>query len=128
MTDTQLHTRSRSAFLSSEDWWAVWLGLFIFALGAGRIWDADLLGWAAKFGVWMDPAKAAAANSPAFAWLGGAGAVVVTYLFVLILTTIGAWFMGGPDQTVHSRFLRSLLAYRCSQYTRQLCLSGSDAG
>ena len=94
MTDTQLHTRSRSAFLSSEDWWAVWLGLFIFALGAGRIWDANLLGWAAKFGVWMDPAKAAAANSPAFAWLGGAGAVVVTYLFVLILTTIGAWFMG----------------------------------
>ena len=94
MTDTQLHTRSRSAFLSSEDWWAVWLGLFIFALGAGRIWDANLLGWAAKFGVWMDPAKAAAANSPAFAWLGGVGAVVVTYLFVLILTTIGAWFMG----------------------------------
>ncbi len=51
MTDTSIPARSRSAFLASEDWWAVWLGLFIFALGAGRIGDVDLLGWVPKFGV-----------------------------------------------------------------------------
>ena len=94
MTDTSIPARSRSAFLASEDWWAVWLGLFIFALGAGRIGDVDLLGWVPKFGVWMDPVKAVAANSPAFSWLGGAGTVIAAYFFVLLLTTIGAWFMG----------------------------------
>lgn len=42
---------NRSGLLRSEDWWAVWLGLFIVVLGAGQIWHIDLLGWAAKFGV-----------------------------------------------------------------------------
>ena len=44
---------NRSGLLRSEDWWAVWLGLFIVVLGAGQIWHVDLLGWAAKFGVWI---------------------------------------------------------------------------
>lgn len=84
----------RSSLLKSEDWWAVWLGLFIFALGAGKIWGLDLLGWVAKFGVWIDPSSAVAANSKGFSWLGGAGAVIATYLFTLIVTSVGAYFMG----------------------------------
>lgn len=85
---------SRSGLLRSEDWWAVWLGLFISLLGAARIWDTDLLGWAVKFGVWLDPAAAAAANSKAFSWLGGIGSSIATYLFLLVITTAGAYFMG----------------------------------
>lgn len=34
---TETTTIHRSSLLQSEDWWAVWLGLFIFALGAGKI-------------------------------------------------------------------------------------------
>lgn len=93
MTESIRQQERRSPFLASEDWWAVWLGLFIFVLGAGRIWDLDLLGWAAKFGVWITPTKAAAANSQAFAWLGEAGTLIVTYVFLLVLTTAGAYFM-----------------------------------
>ncbi len=91
---TETTTIHRSSLLQSEDWWAVWLGLFIFALGAGKIWGLDLLGWVTSFGVWIDPAKAIAANSKSFAWLGGAGSVIATYLFTLIVTSIGAYFMG----------------------------------
>lgn len=89
-TETTIH---RSSLLQSEDWWAVWLGLFIFALGAGKIWNLDILGWVTSFGVWIDPSKAVAANSKSFAWLGGVGSVIATYLFTLIITSIGAYFM-----------------------------------
>lgn len=90
---TETTTIHRSSLLQSEDWWAVWLGLFIFALGAGKIWNLDILGWVTSFGVWIDPSKAVAANSKSFAWLGGAGSVIATYLFTLIITSIGAYFM-----------------------------------
>lgn len=52
-----------TGLLGSEDWWAVWLGLFITLLGLGKIWGFDLLGWAATFGVWIDPAKAVGTGS-----------------------------------------------------------------
>lgn len=35
----------KKGFLKNEDWWAVWLGLLIFSLGAGQIAGVDLLGW-----------------------------------------------------------------------------------
>lgn len=89
-TETTIH---RSSLLQSEDWWAVWLGLFIFALGVGKIWNLDILGWVTSFGVWIDPSKAVAANSKSFAWLGDAGSAIATYLFTLIITSIGAYFM-----------------------------------
>lgn len=92
-TETEITTH-RSSLLRSEDWWAVWLGLFIFALGAGRIWNLDILGWVTKFGVWIDPTTSIAANSKSFAWLGGIGSVIATYVFTLVITSIGAHFMG----------------------------------
>lgn len=85
---------NRSGLLRSEDWWAVWLGLFIVVLGAGQIWHIDLLGWAAKFGVWIDPSKAVGPGSKGFAWLGSIGSLVATYVFTLVVTSIGAYFMG----------------------------------
>lgn len=91
---TRTQAVPQTGLFKSEDWWAVWLGLFISVLGALRIWNLDLLGWVATFGVWIDPTKAIAANSKAFAWLGGAGSIIATYLFVLIITSIGAYFMG----------------------------------
>ena len=85
---------ANSAFLKSEDWWAVWLGLLIFILGAGQIWNLDLLGWVSRFSVWIDPEQAVQASSKSFGWLNGIESAVITYLFVLVITTAGAYFMG----------------------------------
>lgn len=84
----------KRGFFASEDWWAVWLGLLIVFLGFGQVAGIDLLGWVVKFNVWSDVTKAVAPNSKDFAFLGGAGALLVTYLFVLAITTVGAHFMG----------------------------------
>lgn len=96
MSGTQHISQHRSSLLTSEDWWAVWLGLFIFLLGAGKVGGLDILGWVAKFGIWTDVTKAVVPNSPAFAWLGGIGSLVATYLFLVIITSIGAYFMKAP--------------------------------
>ncbi len=85
---------ARKTVLKSEDWWAVWLGLFVFFLGVGPIWGSDLLGWVTRYNVWIDIAKAFQPNSRAYAELGGVGSAVITYLFVLVLTTLGAAVMG----------------------------------
>lgn len=84
----------KRGFFASEDWWAVWLGLLIVFLGFGQVAGLDLLGWAVKFNVWSDVTQAVAPNSKEFAFLGGAGSLLVTYLFVLAITTVGAHFMG----------------------------------
>ena len=84
----------KPGFLTSEDWWAVWLGIFIFVLGSAQIGGVDLLGWVAKYNVWIDAGSAVAPNSKNFAFLGGAGSVLATYVFLLAITTAGAYFMG----------------------------------
>jgi uncharacterized membrane protein YadS len=42
----------------SEDWMALWLGLFIFILSLGTFGGMDILGWGINTAVWTDPAKA----------------------------------------------------------------------
>lgn len=80
--------------LKSEDWWAVWLGLLIFFLGIGPLWGSDLLGWVTKYNVWLDVTKSLDPNSKVYAGLGGFGSAIITYLFLLILTTAGASIIG----------------------------------
>ena len=38
--------------LSTEDWWAVWLGLILFGAGLMSIAGIDLVGWMAKTKTW----------------------------------------------------------------------------
>ena len=47
----------KQSVLESEDWWAVWLGLFIFLLGLGPIYGKDLLGWVVTNNVWVEISK-----------------------------------------------------------------------
>ncbi|WP_444548366.1 hypothetical protein [Candidatus Magnetomonas plexicatena] len=42
----------------SEDWLALFLGIFIFVVSLGVFWGTDLMGWGVSNKVWTDPAKA----------------------------------------------------------------------
>ena len=74
----------------SEDWLSVWIGLFIFVLSLGVLVGADVLGWGVTTAVWTDLGKALVPVSKAYAGLGGIGALALTYLFLLVVMTIGA--------------------------------------
>jgi len=79
-----------SQLWKKEDWWALWLGLLIFLIGLGPFGKVDLIGWTfTAVGAWLDPAKAVATASPAYSFLGY-GSVFLTYVFLLVLLTIGA--------------------------------------
>ena len=81
--------------LKNEDWWAVWLGLFIFLLGLGPVFGNELLGWVVKNNVWTDISKSFAPISKAYAEsMSGITSLILTYLFLLVLTSIGAAAMG----------------------------------
>lgn len=84
----------KKSMLKSEDWWAVWLGLFIFLLSMGPVFGMELLGWVVKFNVWVDSSKALSPVSSVFKSLPGIYSALLTYLFLLAITTIGAVAMG----------------------------------
>jgi hypothetical protein len=56
----------------------------------GLLGGVDVLGWVITTGIWTDPSKALAPISKAYAGLGGVGALVATYVGLLVLTTAGA--------------------------------------
>lgn len=85
----------QKSMMESEDWWAVWLGGFVFLLGLGPIFGIDMLGWAVKFSVWIDFGKAFSPASKAYAGMSGTMSAILTYVFLLGLTTIGMLGMGG---------------------------------
>jgi len=74
----------------SEDWLAVWGGLFIFALSLGTVAGIDLLGWSAKTQVWLQLENALAPVSKGYSHLGGIVSLLATYVFLLLTTTVGA--------------------------------------
>ncbi len=74
----------------SEDWLSLWIGLFIFVLSLGLFVGTDVLGWGVSTAVWTDVSKALAPVSKAYAGLSGVGSLIATYVFLLIVMTIGA--------------------------------------
>ena len=74
----------------SEDWLSLVIGLLIFVLAFGLLWGVDPLGWVITTGVWTDLSKALGPVSKAYAGLGGVGALIVTYVGLLVLMTAGA--------------------------------------
>ncbi|MGC9028998.1 MAG: putative sulfate exporter family transporter [Desulfomonilaceae bacterium] len=74
----------------SEDWLAVVIGLFIFVLSLGVLGGVDILGWGIKTNVWVNIGKALEPISKGWASVGGIGALILTYLFLLVVMTIGA--------------------------------------
>ena len=78
----------------NEDWLAVWLGIFLFALSLGPLFGIDLLGWAVTTSVWTNVATALAPASKAYAWLPGAVSLLLTFAFLLAALTAGAVALG----------------------------------
>lgn len=98
-----------SGMLSTEDWWAVWMGLFLFSLGLLSLTGVDLVGWATYPTKWVfDPTDSGKGTiAKAFYALGGKysmtakgfygelgwWSILWTYVVFTILTTIGATCM-----------------------------------
>jgi len=74
----------------NEDWLAVWLGLFLFALSLATFFGMDVLGWAVTTKIWTDPVHALAPASKTYAALSGLMSLLATYVFLLVLMTLGA--------------------------------------
>jgi len=84
-----IETRAQPPWIT-EDWLSVGIGLLIFVLALGALSGVDLLGWAVNTAVWIDPGRALTTVSGAFAPLGGAAALILTYLALLVLLSAAA--------------------------------------
>ena len=74
----------------SEDWLSVVIGLFIFVLALAVLANVDLIGWVVTTSVWTNLTLALNTSSKAFAALGGVGALVATYVALLVVFSIAA--------------------------------------
>src|SRR5476649_266981 len=72
----------------SEDWLSLVAGLLIFGLALAGFANVDLLGWAVTTSVWTDVGKALGPVSKAYASLGGVGALVATYVALLVILSV----------------------------------------
>lgn len=88
----------------SEDILALGLGLLIFLLALPNVLGVDLLGWVVNTSVWTDPAKALAPLAKGYAFLGGAGALLFTYLGLLLLLSLAARLGGWAWRRFAVRF------------------------
>ena len=78
----------------SEDWLSLWMGLFVFILGLGLFIGWDILGWGIKTNVWIDITKSMTPISGALKGMPGLTSLFLTYIFMLVITQIGAIAMG----------------------------------
>src|SRR6266436_1087832 len=74
----------------SEDWLSVWIGLLVFVLALGMLAGTDILGWVVTTGVWTDVSKALNPVSKVYSALSGVGALIATYVALLVVMTAGA--------------------------------------
>jgi uncharacterized membrane protein YadS len=96
-----VNRRWTSGMLSTEDWWAVWLGLGLYAASLLALGGLDAVGWMARPRTWewTDVAgqfawsKLLAASGSAYSQWHPLGAWLVTYLVFTGLFCIGAYCM-----------------------------------
>ena len=118
MTTQPLATTTRPVL--NEDWLSVVLGIAIFALAIGSFLGVDLLGWSVTTSVWTDVSKALAPATKAYAALGGEGALLATFVAIL-MALAGVTYnprdtmrpVSGIDQLINGlsgKFLSSIVA------------------
>jgi uncharacterized membrane protein YadS len=79
----------------NEDWLAVILGLAIFVLGLAAAANYDVLGWVASTSVWSNVSNAISPVSKNYAYLGGVGALLATYVGLTLVLSAGIAAIGG---------------------------------
>jgi uncharacterized membrane protein YadS len=79
-----------SRLVLSEDWLSVGIGLAVFLLAIAGIAGVDLLGWVVTTSVWTNLGTALSPASKAYSSLGGAGALAVTYVALLVVLSVAA--------------------------------------
>ena len=85
-----METEKRKFIRNTEDWWALWIGLGVFLLSLGPLVGKDLLGFGVATSMWLSLEKAMAPVSKAYAGMPGIMALLLTYLFMLVIMGIGA--------------------------------------
>ncbi len=81
----------RTKFIrNNEDWWSLWIGLFVFLVGLGVLAGVDLLGWSVATNTWTDITKSIAPLSKNYAGMPGILSLVCTYIFMLVIMGVGA--------------------------------------
>ena len=96
------HRTFTSGMFKTEDWWSVWIGLFIYVVSLLAFTGVDLVGWMARPRAWEWTDVAGA-----FAWsklIGATGAQysswhpvaswLTTYIVFVALFAFGARFQG----------------------------------
>src|SRR5260221_12562931 len=80
----------------SEDVLALGVALLIFVISLVGVFGVEPFGWAVKTNVWLNPSKIFAAASPHYlnwpVWVS----ILLTYLFLAMLLSAGAWLRGTP--------------------------------
>jgi hypothetical protein len=71
------------------------LDRLIFVLALAGLAGVDLLGWVVTTSVWTDVTKALGTASKSYAGLGGLGALIATYVVLLVVLTTGAAALTG---------------------------------
>ena len=81
---------SETAPRISEDWLSVIIGLVIFVLALAVLANVDLIGWVVTTSVWSNFGQALGTASKTYAPLGGAGALLATYVALLAVLSAAA--------------------------------------
>lgn len=84
------------SWLRTEDGWSVLLGVGLVGIGTLSLAGVDALGWVVETSVWTDASKAMAPASKAYAGMPGLLCLLLTYLFLLAVLSVGAYFLGLP--------------------------------
>src|SRR5438067_10342347 len=69
----------------SEDWLSLIIGLLIFVLALAGLANVNLLGWVVTTSVWTNLGQALKTVSNSYGSLGGVGALVTTYVALLVM-------------------------------------------
>ena len=78
----------------NEDWLAVIIGLLVFGLALVSVSGTDVLGWAVVTSVYTDVSKALGPVSKTYAALGSVGALLATYLALVVVLSAGVAALG----------------------------------
>ncbi|MEJ5286687.1 MAG: Putative inner membrane protein [Candidatus Kapaibacterium sp.] len=100
--------------LLSEDWLSLWLGLFIFLLSIGVIFNFDILGWGIKISTWVDLSKAFSTVSKTYSAISPVVSIILTYVFMLVVIGFGNWLLGGnPIKFFYAFTIVFIISFAC---------------